>query len=159
MLQHGLLQGLLRVVDESESDQAAVAIALGAEPFEPQRMAGGERLQRGAAVIGDLDRASRSSRPSSSSSVRPSRTAATFAVPMAVSLQGSCAAALHTRNAHSGGGRSDHKMTARSAFHDGGRLPNIATMHATSIAVIVTTGEGSMSFWKDVIALLDLLPQ
>ena len=56
--------------------------------------------------------------------MRPSRTAATFAVPMAVSLQ----ALLRCRIAHKE--RSPRRPTeaitrlrARSAFHDGGRLP------------------------------------
>ena len=99
LLKHGLLHGLFGVADKGKRDQAAIAVLRGTEPFEPQRMSGHQRLQRGAAVIGNLDAASRSSRPSPSSNVRPSRTAATLALPMAVSLQGSCATALHTSNA------------------------------------------------------------
>jgi hypothetical protein len=43
--------------------------------------------------------ASRISLRSPSKSVRPSRAAATVAMPMAVSLQGSCATASHTKSA------------------------------------------------------------
>jgi hypothetical protein len=43
-----------RVADEGEADQAAVAVLLRPEPFEPQRMSGGQSLQ-GAIVVASFD--------------------------------------------------------------------------------------------------------
>ena len=123
------MQGLLGVAGKGEGDQPAIAVALGAQPFEPQRAPGDQRLQarRGCQSPTSIA-ASRNSRPSASISVRPSRTAATFAVPIAVSLQRSCAAALHTKQRAARRPEAIDKIAARASFHDGGRLPEFATM-------------------------------
>jgi hypothetical protein len=85
---------LLGVTRIRKCDQPAIAVELGAQPFKPERLPTGARLSAVTSIA-----ASRNSRPSSSISVRPPRTAAIFAVPIAVSLQGASATALHTSNA------------------------------------------------------------
>ena len=92
-----LLQGLPGVSGKGEGHQPAVAVAVGIELGQPQRLPVGEPVQDGAGGIGYLHAASRNSRPSASASVRPSRTEATRAVPMGLSWQPSAAACAADR--------------------------------------------------------------
>ena len=128
MLQHGLLHGRLVVANESKRDQAAIAVTLELEPFEPQWMSGDEGLQGGAAAIGDLDRR----QPQLAAVGEQQRAAIAHNGDVGGADGGELAAILRCRIAHKerahGGRRSDQKIAARSAFHDGGRLPEFATM-------------------------------
>ena len=86
------------IVRIGECDQPAVSILLGAEPLQPQLASGNELFAVCSRLLPMTSiAANRNSRPSASNSVRPSRTLATVPVPVSVSLQGSCAAAPHTR--------------------------------------------------------------
>ncbi|MGA2565307.1 MAG: hypothetical protein ABSF41_00605 [Pseudolabrys sp.] len=97
MLEPGLLHGLMSITesitDKSKCDHAAVAVTLGTEPLEPSGCPATKACNAARLSSVTSMPASRNSRPSLSSRVRPSRTAATFAVPIVVSRQRSCGAA------------------------------------------------------------------
>jgi hypothetical protein len=131
LLEHGLLHGLVSITDKSKCDQAAVAVTLGTEPLEPQRMPGHQGLQGGAAVIGDFD----AGEPQLAAVAEQQGAAVTHRGDVRGADGRELAVFLGCRSAHTERGNGGHsgrpekeKNMTRSAFHDGGRLPEFATM-------------------------------
>jgi hypothetical protein len=94
------LSGISR---KRESDQAAIAVALGAQPFSPEQVAVNKRLQCVATVIGDLD----CRQPQFAAIVEQQRAAIADSGDICRADGGQLALLLRCRIAHHGGACSD----------------------------------------------------